>query len=179
MQFYKHWVALQFIESILCDLWLLYVYYGAEYIIEFEENHWEPGKWRPLLRVSGHQNSAPLSLYGHINYQFRVSAVNAIGRGQPSKPSERYKTPGARKKRPFHFHWFFTSCFFSQADLTVLHVHIICTYYLQSRLLLIQISFLTAPDRNPGKIKIEGRSPYQMDISWEVINWHCSWYAIL
>ncbi|XP_053339344.1 cell adhesion molecule L1-like a [Clarias gariepinus] len=71
----------------------------TEYIIEFEENDWEPGKWRPLLRVSGHKNSAPLSLYGHINYQFRVSAVNAIGRGHPSSPSERYKTPPAAPDR--------------------------------------------------------------------------------
>ncbi|MCI4387537.1 hypothetical protein PGIGA_G00075220 [Pangasianodon gigas] len=71
----------------------------TEYIIEFEEDHWEPGKWRPLLRVSGHQNSAPVSLHGHINYQFRVSAVNAIGRGHPSKPSERYKTPPAAPDR--------------------------------------------------------------------------------
>ncbi|KAK3547472.1 hypothetical protein QTP86_021178 [Hemibagrus guttatus] len=94
----------------------------TEYIIEFEEKHWEPGKWRPLLRVSGQKNSAPLSLYGHINYQFRVSAVNAIGRGHPSKPSERYKTPPA------------------------------------------------APDRNPENITIVGRSPHQMDITWEPLN---------
>ncbi|XP_072552280.1 cell adhesion molecule L1-like a isoform X3 [Salminus brasiliensis] len=71
----------------------------TEFIIEYEENHWEPGKWRPLLRVSGNQNSAPLSLYGHINYQFRVSAVNGIGIGRPSKASERYKTPPAAPDR--------------------------------------------------------------------------------
>ncbi|XP_036447182.1 cell adhesion molecule L1-like a isoform X2 [Colossoma macropomum] len=71
----------------------------TEYSIEYEENHWEPGKWKPLLRVSGNQNSAPLSLYGHINYQFRVTAVNAIGTGRPSKPSERYKTPPAAPDR--------------------------------------------------------------------------------
>uniref|UniRef100_A0AAR2LN09 Neural cell adhesion molecule L1-like protein n=1 Tax=Pygocentrus nattereri TaxID=42514 RepID=A0AAR2LN09_PYGNA len=70
-----------------------------EHIIEYEENHWDPGKWKPLLRVSGNQNSAPLSLYGHINYQFRVTAVNAIGAGRPSKPSERYKTPPAAPDR--------------------------------------------------------------------------------
>ncbi|XP_076839734.1 cell adhesion molecule L1-like a [Brachyhypopomus gauderio] len=91
----------------------------TEYIIEYEENHWEPGRWRILLRVSGNHNSAPLSLYGHIDYQFRVTAVNSIGMSLPSKPSERYKTPPA------------------------------------------------APDRNPEDIKIEGRLPHQMDITWE------------
>lgn len=96
--------ALRCIQTILCHEWLLNALnYWAEYLIEFEENHWEPGKWRPLLRVSGHKNSAPLSLYGHINYQFRVSAVNAIGRGHPSKPSERYKTPPAGNKIPYHY----------------------------------------------------------------------------
>lgn len=47
----------------------------------------------------------------------------------------------------------------------------ICTYYIQSRhRLLIQISSLTAPDRNPENIKIEGHTPRQMDITWEVTN---------
>uniref|UniRef100_A0A4W4F3D6 Neural cell adhesion molecule L1-like protein n=1 Tax=Electrophorus electricus TaxID=8005 RepID=A0A4W4F3D6_ELEEL len=71
----------------------------TEYIIEYEESHWEPGTWRVLLRVSGNQNSAPLSLYGHIDYQFRITAVNSIGTGPPSKPSERYKTPPAAPDR--------------------------------------------------------------------------------
>ncbi|KAI5612378.1 neural cell adhesion molecule L1-like protein precursor, partial [Silurus asotus] len=91
------------IDTILC-MQLNYSDFCSEFIIEFEENHWEPGNWRPLLRVSSQQNSAPLSLYGHINYQFRVSAVNAIGKGHPSKPSERYKTPPAGKNIPFYFH---------------------------------------------------------------------------
>ncbi|XP_067302752.1 cell adhesion molecule L1-like a isoform X3 [Pseudorasbora parva] len=90
-----------------------------EFIIQYEENHWEPGIWKELLRVASSQFSAPLTLYGHINYQFRVIAANAIGRSRPSMPSERYKTPPC------------------------------------------------APDRNPENIKIEGRLPHQMDISWE------------
>ncbi|KAL0158649.1 hypothetical protein M9458_046725, partial [Cirrhinus mrigala] len=49
------------------------------FIIQYEENHWEPEKWKKLLRVAGSQFSVPLTLYGHINYQFRVIAVNAIG----------------------------------------------------------------------------------------------------
>uniref|UniRef100_A0A9J7YAY5 Neural cell adhesion molecule L1-like protein n=1 Tax=Cyprinus carpio carpio TaxID=630221 RepID=A0A9J7YAY5_CYPCA len=65
----------------------------TEFIIQYEENHWEPEKWKEILRVAGSQFSAPLTLYGHINYQFRVIAVNAIGRSRPSMPSERYKTP--------------------------------------------------------------------------------------
>uniref|UniRef100_A0A672Q8P0 Neural cell adhesion molecule L1-like protein n=1 Tax=Sinocyclocheilus grahami TaxID=75366 RepID=A0A672Q8P0_SINGR len=65
----------------------------AEFIIQYEENHWEPEKWKELLRVAGSQISAPLTLYGHINYQFRVIAVNTIGKSCPSMPSERYKTP--------------------------------------------------------------------------------------
>ncbi|ROL40963.1 Neural cell adhesion molecule L1-like protein [Anabarilius grahami] len=65
----------------------------TEFIIQYEENHWEPGKWKEILRVASSQFSAPLTLYGHINYQFRVIAVNAIGRSRPSMPSERYKTP--------------------------------------------------------------------------------------
>ncbi|XP_051736376.1 cell adhesion molecule L1-like a isoform X10 [Ctenopharyngodon idella] len=65
----------------------------TEFIIQYEENHWEPGKWKELLRVASSQFSAPLTLYGHINYRFRVIAVNAIGRSRPSMPSERYKTP--------------------------------------------------------------------------------------
>uniref|UniRef100_A0A9J8BYZ6 Neural cell adhesion molecule L1 n=1 Tax=Cyprinus carpio carpio TaxID=630221 RepID=A0A9J8BYZ6_CYPCA len=65
----------------------------TEFIIQYEENHWEPEIWKELLRVAGSQFSAPLTLYGHINYQFRVIAVNAIGRSHPSIPSKRYKTP--------------------------------------------------------------------------------------
>ncbi|XP_050953137.1 cell adhesion molecule L1-like a isoform X13 [Labeo rohita] len=65
----------------------------TEFIIQYEENHWEPEKWKELLRVAGSQFSAPVTLYGHINYQFRVIAVNAIGESHPSMPSDRYKTP--------------------------------------------------------------------------------------
>ncbi|XP_073794707.1 cell adhesion molecule L1-like a isoform X5 [Danio rerio] len=65
----------------------------TEFIIQYEESHWEPEKWKDLLRVSSRKFSAPLALYCHINYQFRVIAVNEIGRSHPSMPSGRYKTP--------------------------------------------------------------------------------------
>lgn len=71
----------------------------TEFIIEYEENKWEPGKWKQLLRVPGNHNSAVLKLHGHIEYRFRVYAVSAIGAGPPSEPSERYKTPPSAPDR--------------------------------------------------------------------------------
>uniref|UniRef100_A0A4W5NRX3 Cell adhesion molecule L1-like b n=1 Tax=Hucho hucho TaxID=62062 RepID=A0A4W5NRX3_9TELE len=56
---------------------------------------WEPGNWNELQRVPGNHGSAVLKLYGHVDYRFRVSGVNAVGRGRPSEPTERYKTPPA------------------------------------------------------------------------------------
>lgn len=106
---------------VINDYWFFYIW--VEFIIEFEENHWDAGKWRPLLRVSGHQNSAPLSLYGHINYQFRVSAVNGIGRGHSSKPSERYKTPPAGKKILFHFMFLYSLTYHSDWSSWKLYVY--------------------------------------------------------
>ncbi|XP_054640157.1 neural cell adhesion molecule L1-like protein isoform X2 [Dunckerocampus dactyliophorus] len=67
----------------------------TEFIIQYEESQWEPGNWKELLRVPGNQVSAILKLHGHVNYRFRVAGVNSIGRGRPSEPTERYKTPPA------------------------------------------------------------------------------------
>ncbi|XP_034551651.1 neural cell adhesion molecule L1-like protein [Notolabrus celidotus] len=71
----------------------------TEFIIEYEESQWEPGNWKGMLRVPGNLNSAVLKLHGHVDYCFRVSAVNAIGRGRPSEPTERYKPPAAAPDR--------------------------------------------------------------------------------
>ncbi|XP_041702241.1 neural cell adhesion molecule L1-like protein isoform X3 [Coregonus clupeaformis] len=68
---------------------------ATEFIVEYEESQWDPGTWRELKRVPGNQATAVLTLHGHLNYQFRVYAVNAIGTGPPSKPTDRYKTPSA------------------------------------------------------------------------------------
>ncbi|XP_044024464.1 neural cell adhesion molecule L1-like protein isoform X4 [Siniperca chuatsi] len=65
----------------------------TEFIIEYEESQWEPGNWKELLRVPGNHNSAVLKLHGHVDYRFRVSGVNTVGRGPHSKSTERYKTP--------------------------------------------------------------------------------------
>uniref|UniRef100_A0A8D3B3J8 Neural cell adhesion molecule L1-like protein n=1 Tax=Scophthalmus maximus TaxID=52904 RepID=A0A8D3B3J8_SCOMX len=71
----------------------------TEFIVEYEESQWEPGRWRELQKVPGNQATAELALHGHLNYQFRVYAVNAVGPGPPSEPTERYKTPPAAPDR--------------------------------------------------------------------------------
>ncbi|KAM3877620.1 neural cell adhesion molecule L1-like protein [Diretmus argenteus] len=67
----------------------------TEFIIEYEENKWEPGNWKEMLRVPGNHGAVTLELHGHVDYRFRVSGVNAVGSGRPSQPTERYKTPPA------------------------------------------------------------------------------------
>ncbi|XP_041819085.1 neural cell adhesion molecule L1-like protein [Chelmon rostratus] len=71
----------------------------TEFIIEYEESQWEPGNWKELLRVPGNHNQAVLKLHGHVDYRFRVSAVNTVGRGPSSEPTQRYKTPAAAPDR--------------------------------------------------------------------------------
>ncbi|XP_061159693.1 neural cell adhesion molecule L1-like protein isoform X7 [Syngnathus typhle] len=66
-----------------------------EFVVEYEESQWEPGKWKALHKIPGNQATAELALHGHLNYQFRVYAENAVGPGPPSEPTERYKTPPA------------------------------------------------------------------------------------
>uniref|UniRef100_A0A8C5GPG7 Neurofascin-like n=1 Tax=Gouania willdenowi TaxID=441366 RepID=A0A8C5GPG7_GOUWI len=67
----------------------------TEFLVQFEEDHWEPGRWTELASYPGHLNSVMLQLVPFINYQFRVIAVNSVGQSQPSRPSPRYKTSGA------------------------------------------------------------------------------------
>lgn len=71
----------------------------TEFIVEYEESQWEPGRWKQLHKVPGNQATAELALHGHLNYQFRVYAVNGVGPGPPSEPTERHKTPPAAPDR--------------------------------------------------------------------------------
>ncbi|KAM9327246.1 neural cell adhesion molecule L1 [Gastrophryne carolinensis] len=69
------------------------------FVIEFEEDRFEPGIWREHSEVSGDQNSVVLELSPYVNYQFRVMAKNELGLSNGSTPSERVETPEAAPSR--------------------------------------------------------------------------------
>uniref|UniRef100_A0A674NL45 Neural cell adhesion molecule L1 n=1 Tax=Takifugu rubripes TaxID=31033 RepID=A0A674NL45_TAKRU len=71
----------------------------TEFVVEYEESQWEPGRWRDFQRVPGNQATAMLALQGDLDYKFRVYAVNAVGPGPPSDPTERHKTPPAAPEK--------------------------------------------------------------------------------
>lgn len=69
----------------------------SDYVIQFEEDQFQPGVWHDHSKFPGSVNSAVLHLSPYVNYQFRVIAVNEVGSSHPSLPSERYRTSGARE----------------------------------------------------------------------------------
>uniref|UniRef100_A0A4W3J3B6 Neural cell adhesion molecule L1-like protein n=1 Tax=Callorhinchus milii TaxID=7868 RepID=A0A4W3J3B6_CALMI len=67
----------------------------TEFIVEYEDNLFEAGRWHPRTTVSGNETSVLLHLSPYMNYQFRVSALNRVGKSKPSAPSKRYLTKSA------------------------------------------------------------------------------------
>ncbi|KAG8451011.1 hypothetical protein GDO86_003334 [Hymenochirus boettgeri] len=65
------------------------------FIVQFEEDRYQPGTWHNLASVPGNVNSALLHLSPYVNYRFRVLAINELGSSMPSQSSERYQTNGA------------------------------------------------------------------------------------
>uniref|UniRef100_A0A8C5A0K2 Neurofascin homolog (chicken) a n=1 Tax=Gadus morhua TaxID=8049 RepID=A0A8C5A0K2_GADMO len=72
----------------------------TQFLVQYEEDRWEPGSWQNLTSYPGDLNSVILQLSPFINYQFRVIAINSVGQSAPSHPSPRYKTSGAPLKCP-------------------------------------------------------------------------------
>ncbi|KAG7471847.1 hypothetical protein MATL_G00102400 [Megalops atlanticus] len=66
-----------------------------EFVVEFEEQQFGQGKWEEALRVSGDVEETEVMLRPFGSYRFRVRAVNAVGRSDPSDISDIHTTPPA------------------------------------------------------------------------------------
>ncbi|XP_077460098.1 neurofascin homolog (chicken) a isoform X12 [Stigmatopora argus] len=65
------------------------------FLVQFEEDRWEPGRWQDLATYPGDLNSVILQLAPYVNYQFRVIAINAVGHSEASHASPKYQTSSA------------------------------------------------------------------------------------
>ncbi|XP_078286354.1 neural cell adhesion molecule L1-like [Rhinoraja longicauda] len=69
------------------------------FLVEFEEDLFEPGIWQLLQMVEGDHHEAQLDLSPYVNYSFRVVAVNRLGRSEPSPATQHYMTPPAAPEK--------------------------------------------------------------------------------
>ncbi|XP_061759174.1 neurofascin-like [Nerophis ophidion] len=67
----------------------------TEYLVQYDDDDWLPGKWKNLSTYPGSLNSVILHLAPFTYYEFRVIAINEIGPSRPSRPSMRFQTSGA------------------------------------------------------------------------------------
>ncbi|XP_061629285.1 neurofascin isoform X2 [Phyllopteryx taeniolatus] len=67
----------------------------TEYLVQYDDDDWLPGKWKNLSTYPGSLNSVILHLSPFTYYEFRVIGVNEIGPSRPSRPSMRFQTSGA------------------------------------------------------------------------------------
>uniref|UniRef100_A0A8C5FYJ5 Neural cell adhesion molecule L1 n=1 Tax=Gouania willdenowi TaxID=441366 RepID=A0A8C5FYJ5_GOUWI len=67
----------------------------TEYLVQYDDDDWLPGKWKNLSSYPGILTSVILHLTPFTYYQFRVIAINAIGASRPSQPSSRFQSSGA------------------------------------------------------------------------------------
>ncbi|KAF3697150.1 Neurofascin Precursor [Channa argus] len=67
----------------------------TEYLVQYDDDDWLPGKWKNLSTYPGNLNSVILHLSPFTYYEFRVTAINEIGLSRPSRPSMRFQTSGA------------------------------------------------------------------------------------
>lgn len=69
----------------------------SEYLVQYDDDDWLPGKWKNLSTYPGNLNSVILHLNPFTYYEFRVIAINEIGMSRPSRPSKRFQSSGARE----------------------------------------------------------------------------------
>ncbi|KAK5863915.1 hypothetical protein PBY51_000902 [Eleginops maclovinus] len=67
----------------------------TDYLVQFDDDDWLPGKWRNLSTYPGNLNSVILHLTPFTYYEFRVIAINEIGMSRPSRQSTRFQSSGA------------------------------------------------------------------------------------
>ncbi|XP_071499421.1 uncharacterized protein [Diadema antillarum] len=70
-----------------------------DHIEQFEVETQTPysrNSWSMLTSVPGNQTTARVTLFPYISYQFRVTAVNGMGRSQPGETTGVYYTPPGR-----------------------------------------------------------------------------------
>ncbi|XP_029689002.1 neurofascin isoform X2 [Takifugu rubripes] len=67
----------------------------TDYLVQYDDDDWLPGKWKNLSLYPGDLNSVTLHLLPFTYYEFRVIAINEIGMSRPSRRSTRFQSSGA------------------------------------------------------------------------------------
>ncbi|XP_050784099.1 LOW QUALITY PROTEIN: neural cell adhesion molecule L1 [Gopherus flavomarginatus] len=70
-----------------------------KFVVEAEDGLRDPGSWRDVSTVPGHQPWAQLHLVPYGDFRFRVRAANRFGRGEPSAASAPVRTSPAAPER--------------------------------------------------------------------------------
>lgn len=118
-------------------------------MVEFEDQSLKERGWQKLEKVRGNKDHAVLSLWPYMSYKFRISAINDVGKSNPSLPSEIYNT--SAEGRAF-FVCFYLNTVFSEPLIT------------------LNCLFLpyTAPNKNPENVRSESVHPDTLVIDWKV-----------
>lgn len=70
-------------------------------MIEFEDQGSNEKVWEELKRVGGNKNHANLRLWPYMSYRFRVTAINEVGKSDPSKASNIHNTSAEGQRQCF------------------------------------------------------------------------------
>lgn len=49
--------------------------------------------WEEFKKVAGDKKHVSLTLWPNMSYRFRITAINDVGKSDPSKPSDIHNTP--------------------------------------------------------------------------------------